>query len=264
MNEHPMECGDMPQSIRLHMPQQRSAGAPHLSVILAVRDPDYGQLSRCVASISALRSCGHIEILVVTCGETLRFDADVIGRLAAFRIVVGEARGVYPAYNEGCRHARAPFVIFFGADDIALPGLDDIISALDQEDKQTLLYAGPCLMQGKGIHRPSFFRLSITYRNWCHQGIVYRKDCVTQRGFSPDYAVLADHYLNIQILASSRRSARVFDEPVAYFSAGGASSLSRDVRFQADQLRIVTTAFGWPGACLLNARNMARLLLGHR
>jgi len=249
---------------RLQMPHQRSAGEPHLSVILAVRNPDHGQLSRCIASFAALRSCGHIEIIVVTCGETLRFDAGVVGRLAALHSVVGEARGVYAAYNEGCRYARAQFVIFFGADDIALPGLDDIISALDQNDEQTLLYAGPCLMQGRGIHRPSFFQLSITYRNWCHQGIVYRKDCVTQRGFSPDYAILADHYLNIQILASARRSARIFDEPVAYFSAGGTSSLSRDVRFQADQLRIVTTAFGWPGACLLSARNLARLLLRRR
>jgi hypothetical protein len=242
----------------------RLGSRPKLTVVLAVRAPDFGQLSRCIASFAALRLCREIEVVVVSCGETLRFDSRVIERLAGLIIVANQPKGVYAAFFEGCLHSRAPFVLFFGVDDIALSGLDEIVDALDERDCETLMYVGPCLMQGRGIHRPSRFRLSIAYRNWCQQGIVYRTDCIRQRGFSRSYPVLADHHLNIQLLASSTRCVRRFHEPVAYFSSGGVSSLRRDYRFQADQFRVVTEAFGLTGALVLFARVAARKLLGRR
>jgi len=224
---------------------------PLLTIAIAIRDPNPRRLDRCVAAFAALRRAEAVELVLVTCGERINLDSNAVGSLGRVRIVADAPRGVYQAYNLGCTVASGRYIGFYGFDDFPLPGLDRIIDEAEHDDGQTVLFAGPCL-SGSRMMRPMLPVCTIAYRNWCHQGLIYRRSALSQPPFSTQYRVLADHHANIRLLGDHPRSVRVFSEPIAFFSQGGLSSTQQDEHFRAEQRRMAHESFGWRGLAVVN------------
>ena len=207
---------------------------PKLSVIVAVRRPKPEKLALCVSSFAALRNAEFIEIIIVSCGENICFDPLTVQRFQNFVVLSEQPLGIYAAYNSGCRHAKADHVLFFGFDDIALPGMDRLIEKINCSDSSILMYAAPCLMENHGVHAPSYSKLSIIFRNWCHQGIIYLRSYLVANPYNLDYPILADHHTNIKILSTSGLRHCTITETVAFFSSAGSSSTTTDTKFRKE------------------------------
>lgn len=223
-----------------------------LTVVVAVRNPDPLRLNRCIAGFAALRHAPRIELLLVTCGERIDVCPRAAAALGQLKIIADEPKGVYAAYNLGCLAAASEFVAFFGLDDFPLPGLDVIIGEAACDEAKTALFAGPCV-SGRRVLRPIRPLVTITYRNWCHQGMVYRRTAMNHPPYSSRYPVLADHHANIRLLAAYGDSVRIVEEPVAYFSEGGLSSTCHDLEFRIQQRGIARASFGWAGVAVVDA-----------
>ena len=171
-------------------------------------------------------------------------DGAVTAAFQSFEVLRTPARGVYAAYHVGIAKARGRYTLFFGVDDIALPGIDAVASRLEVQPFD--LFAAACYMQGKGIRHASPDRRSLIKANWCQQGIFYATPRLAATGFDCRYPIQADHKLNIDIVADAASQIGTSNELVAYFSFGGVSSLHHDLAFIRDFPDIVGTAYGRP------------------
>lgn len=237
--------------------------SPVLSVILAAKDPPKVDLQLCLASFAALRNASRIELLVVSSGTMPQFTPEITGQLGAYRVIEVPPEGVYPAYNAGIAQASGVHVLFFGADDVALPGMDKVIDQLAGEPGRYHLLAASCYMQALGMRVPSRRRSSLIAHNWCHQGIFYLRSYLVQNPYETQYVVCADHKMNIDIVSNPRLVFGVSNELVAYFSAGGISSTRPDVNFRRDFPAIVAHAYGRPRGMIVRLRQiLVDLILG--
>lgn len=218
--------------------------APLLTVIIAAKDPPPLMLGRCLSSFASLGCAGRIHLLLVISGELPALDGATTAAFESFELLDTPGRGVYGAYNVGIDKARGLYVLFFGIDDIALPGLDAVAGRLDHAPYD--VFAAACYMQGKGVRYPSTDRRSLIRANWCQQGIFYSRSRLTAYRFDTRYPIQADHKMNIDIVADTSTRIGVSDELVAYFSSGGVSSVRHDVAFIRDFPDIVGAAYGRP------------------
>jgi glycosyltransferase involved in cell wall biosynthesis len=173
------------------------------------------------------------------------------------------AEGVYSAYNAGISNSDGRYLLFFGVDDIALPGMDAVIAHLYEKPDAYVLYAGACYMQSRGVHRPSTKRTSLIFANWCHQGIFYKREYLASHHYEVRYRMQADHKMNIDIISNRSFSFGVSHEMVAYFSAGGVSSVSPDLVFRKNFSSIVSDAYGrhW-GLFIILKQKLIDIILG--
>ncbi|MGE0114270.1 MAG: glycosyltransferase family 2 protein [Steroidobacteraceae bacterium] len=217
---------------------------PLLTVVLAAKDPEPRLLVRCLSSFSALGCVARIQMLLMLSGKSPVPDREVTSAFASFDVNDTPAQGVYAAYNAGIDHAHGQYVLFFGIDDIALPGMDATIA--DLEHSRYDLYAAACYMQGKGIRQPSSNRRSLIKANWCQQSLFYARAQFADRRFDLRYPVQADHKLNIDLVSNPTLTLGISGELVAYFSSGGVSSRRHDLNFIRDFPTIVGSAYGRP------------------
>lgn len=215
-----------------------------ISVVLAAKDVELEVLQLCIGSFAALRSAGKMQIVVVRSGTFPALHAQAAARFQDFRVTEVPAQGVYAAYNAGIQAAHGTYLLFFGVDDIALPGMDAVIDHLAHAQPPYDLFAAACYMQSVGISRPSRHRKALIVRNWCHQGIFYSRSYLSKHPYQTEYRAQADHKINIDIVSNRERRFGVSQEVVAYFTAGGVSSLQPDLRFRRDFPRIVGAAYG--------------------
>lgn len=216
-----------------------------LTVIIAAKDAPSQQLRCCLASLARLENAREIEILIVNSGllpaSSQAFDAD----FGDFRIIAMTPQGVYAAYNRGIVEARGQYLIFFGVDDIALPGMDSAIAHLRRADPDYDLYAASTYMQGTGMSQPARWDAAILFRNWCHQGLFYGRKYLSQHHFDVSYPIQADHKANIEILANRQLNVGRSGELVSYFATGGSSQTNYDTQFRRDLATIARDNFGW-------------------
>ena len=217
---------------------------PLVTVVIAAKDPEPRLLSRCLYSFATLDCAARIQVLLVLSGRMPTLDDVATAAFKSFEVLNTPAQGVYAAYNVGIDKARGRYALFFGIDDIALPGMDAVTSRLEQEPFD--VFAAACYMQSKGIRHPSSDRRSLIKANWCQQGIFYSTPRLAAKRFDTRYPIQADHKLNIDIVADGSSRIGISDELVAYFSFGGVSSVRHDLAFIRDFPNIVAAAYGRP------------------
>lgn len=234
-----------------------------LSLVIAAKDPPAAPFALCLASFSALAHAHRIQIVLVESGEPARLEPASLAAFADVKRLQVPAEGVYAAYNAGIGAADGTYLLFFGVDDIALPGMDSVIAHLAAAPEPYHLYAATCYMQATGVQRPSTRRTSLILANWCHQGIFYRCSHLLEHRYEVRYRMQADHKLNIDIVSNRALRFGVSQEMVAYFSAGGISSVRPDLVFRKDFPAIVAAAYGKPWGWLVRAKQLLiDLLLG--
>lgn len=215
-----------------------------LTVVIAAKDAPEHLLRCCLASFARLDHARDIEILIVNSGLFPADSRALAGAFGGFRTIDTPPRGVYAAFNAGVAEASGRYLLFFGVDDIALPGMDAAIDALLAAKSEFVLFAAATYMQGYGISAPSRVRSAILFRNWCQQSLFYAKAYLTARPFDVNYRIQADHKANIEILADRSLTVGRSQDVVAYFSDGGMSQTSYDVAFRRDLPRIAGETFG--------------------
>lgn len=229
-----------------------------LSVVIAAKNPPIEQFLLCLTSFAALANASKLQVIVVKSGELPDLPAGLMAGFAEFKFVDVPPEGVYAAYNAGCDHAVGSYTLFFGADDIALPGMDSLMDQVLLKDDTYELVAAPCFMQSSGLAKPSRRRSSLIFANWCHQGLFYRTSYLKEHRYQGDlYRIQADHKMNIDIVSNRVHRVFVSDVLVAYFCAGGVSSVRPDLQFRADFPAIVGRAYGRHWGWLVRIKQIA-------
>ena len=227
-----------------------------LSVVIAAKDPPAAYLRLCLASFAALHHGPELEVVIVRSGPLPELPPELCASFAHFKVIEVAPAGVYAAYNAGTQAASGTHVLFFGVDDVALPGMDQPIELLNAKPGHFHLYAAACYMQSVGLAAPSRLRASLAVRNWCHQGIFYLRSHLLEHPYDLQYRAQADHKLNIDIVSDRRLNFGVSSEMVAYFSAGGVSSTKPDLAFRRDFPAIVARAYGRPFGALVKVKQV--------
>lgn len=215
-----------------------------LTVVVAAKDAPPKMLRCCLASFARLVHAAEIEVVIVSSGAFPNDGGDIGSAFGDFKIVEMEAMGIYEAFNRGVEAAQGKYLLFFGVDDLALPGMDTVIAELLQNDAHFDLFAAAAYMQGVGISAPSPVRAQILFRNWCQQSLFYSRRYLATHPFDVRYRIQADHKTNIEIRANRRLNFRLCHEVVAYFSTGGTSQTSYDRKFRRDLPAIAQLNFG--------------------
>ena len=215
-----------------------------LSVIVAAKDVESHMVRCCLGSFGRLKNAPGIEVVIVNSGILPHGYQEFEQAFSRLHVVEMPPDGVYAAYNRGIAEACGRYLLFFGMDDIALPGMDTIIDALKSESATYDLYAASAYMQGTGMSRPARWAPSILFRNWCHQALFYSREYLRNRVFDTQYPMQADHKMNIEILSDGERSVGKSQELVSYFSNGGISQSKFDLAFRRDLPALAGQHFG--------------------
>lgn len=229
---------------------------PLLSVVIAAKDPPRELLALCLSAFAALRHGPSLDVVIVLSGTLAALPEGLDRSFARFTVIQVSPEGVYAAYNAGVPVAIGEHVLFFGVDDVALPGMDLVIDTLAANPGHFHLYAAACYMQSVGVAAPSTWRASLAVRNWCHQGIFYLRSHLVGHPYQTKYRAQADHKLNIDIVSDRSLRFGISQEMVAYFSAGGVSSTRPDIVFRRDFPSIVAKAYGRPLGALIKLKQV--------
>lgn len=215
-----------------------------ITVVIAAKNAPSPLLELCLASFGALANADRLQLVIVQSGTLPILHPAVVRRFADVKVIEVIPEGVYSAYNAGVKVSEGTYVLFFGIDDIVLPGMDSVIDQLYAATLTFHLFAAACYMQSIGIAEPSLRRTSLVFRNWCHQGIFYLRSYLTSHPYQIEYRAQADHKLNIDIVSDRTLRFGITKVLVAYFSAGGVSSVKPDLRFRKDFPLLVGRAYG--------------------
>jgi len=213
-----------------------------LSVILPTLNADADYL-RCIYALRAvLAGRFHYEIISVV--RDVKTFSDL--ESSDLRIIPEERPGIYAAMNTGLNHAKGTYVYFIGQDDILLP---EAIDALNRgiQKRTDLILAN--VFYGKGRvykNRPS--PRWLIWRNWCHQGIIYRRELLRETGmhFPEAFKTQADHYVNIVLTAGHGATIVKHNGCIAWYSASGASCKIVDSAFRVRFRSLIREYFGFP------------------
>lgn len=215
-----------------------------ITVVIAAKEAPAALLEICLASFSALTNAHRLQLVIVQSGSLPVLPKYAITRFSDLKVIEVPPEGVYSAYNAGIQVADGTYVLFFGIDDIVLPGMDTVIDQLTVAKGPFHLFAAACYMQAVGVAEPSRRRTSLVFRNWCHQGIFYLRSYLLSHPYQTEYRAQADHKMNIDIVSNRALRFGISKEVVAYFSAGGVSSLRPDLVFRKDFPALVAHAYG--------------------
>lgn len=229
---------------------------PSVSIVLPSLKPDK-KLDRCLKSIFAAfdDDCVVFEILIVTPSPDLYcYVYDNVS------IIKETGPSIYNAMNDGLALAKYDYLYFIGQDDVLLPCFAKVLYdyCYDFDVIVTDVFYG-----ANKVYRNSISKYFLSCRNWCHQGVIYRKstfkDCVGL--YNLDYKSQADHYVNIRLLGYGVSMKKV-DVCISWYSADGFSSEYVDTNFRNDFIRIIEENFGIFFFYFVRLRRLLSLLRG--
>jgi glycosyltransferase involved in cell wall biosynthesis len=214
---------------------------PDLSVVLPALKAD-AEFMRCIWAIRA------------ACADKISFEiVSVVRSLEAFegleavdlRIVPEEHPGIYAAMNKGLSNARGLYVYFIGQDDILLPTV--VEAFLKGSFRGIDLIVADVFWGTQLIYKNRRSPRSLIWRNWCHQGIVYRREFLQESGvfFKEEFRTQSDHYFNIVLTASHNATIMKVRSCIAWYSAEGLSSSYKDSAFRSRFPSLIRENFGF-------------------
>lgn len=214
---------------------------PDLSVILPALKAD-AEFMRCIWAIRA--ACADkISFEIVSVVRDLK-DFDGL-EAADLRIVPEERPGIYEAMNTGLSKAIGIYVYFIGQDDILLPAVVEAI--VKGSVKGVDLIVADVFWGTQRLYKNSRSPRSLIWRNWCHQGIVYRREFLRESGvsFQEKFRTQSDHYFNIVLTTAYSASIMKVRNCIAWYSAEGLSSSYKDSAFRLQFPTLIRENFGF-------------------
>lgn len=154
-----------------------------------------------------------------------------------FRFLADAGQGVYAAYNQGLRAARGKYVWFMGDDDYPLDAASALAEHLRQGEADLII--APVIFSTGVVYKPKRTRIPLLFKNWCQQGVVYRRTLIERRRFFRRMRTQADHYVNIKLRFDPALRIRFLEHPVCVFGAHGLSSrVTTDHEFRALRMKL--------------------------
>jgi len=145
-------------------------------------------------------------------------------------IIEDEGVGVYAAYSQGIRAATGQYVWLLGDDDYPLDGLRYVAPAIQRNEVDLIVC--PVLLSSGRSYRPHRLLFFLILRNWCQQGVIYRRAIFQEYSLHRRFKIQADHYLNVLLCADVSLRKMYINHPVCVFGVAGISSRIRDERFR--------------------------------
>jgi glycosyltransferase involved in cell wall biosynthesis len=223
---------------------------PELSVILPALAANT-EFLRCLYSLRAALS-GQISYEIISVVKEMDTFADL--NFPDLKLVPEEAPGIYAAMNTGLDHANGTYVYFIGQDDIFLP---QAIEAL----KQGLVVQAELILANVFYGKERVYKNRpsprwLIWRNWCHQGIFYRRELLQKAEirFPEAFITQADHYTNIVLAAGHKATILKYDGCIAWYSASGVSTRVVDSAFRVRFPSLIREYFGLPSYLTVVAR----------
>lgn len=205
----------------------RSTGSISIIIPLLYPDKEFYRLLHSLDLISD--KFAFIEVLVIS-----KATFDIPQSLRGFpnlNIVAESGKGIYAAMNQGLKLARGDYLYFIGKDDFVFPTFAKL-SGYISSGADIILFD---TVWGDGnIYVNRSAPLLLLYRNWCHQGVVYRRKLIESESvrFPKVFRTQADHYVNIRLAWNKKVSVKRLDLVCAYYSASGYSSHVMDDFFR--------------------------------
>ena len=198
-------------------------------------------LLRCIYSIrAAFKEQLQYEIIVVV--PDLDGFVELTG--ADIQIVPQQQSGIYAAMNEGVNNAKGNYLYFIGQDDVML---GEAAKAMKQgiTESSDLILAN-VFWGSSGVFKNNASRSSLVWRNWCHQGLFYKRERFVKdiEFFPVQFIAQADHYVNIVFSGLSELRVTKYNGCIAYYSGDGFSAKQPDMVFRKSFPAIVYKHFG--------------------
>jgi glycosyltransferase involved in cell wall biosynthesis len=214
---------------------------PVLSVVTPVFN-GADTVACCIESISALRS-PQIEHIIVDGGSRDGTVEIIRERAGPSTRWLSEAdAGVYDAMNKGVSLARGSWILFLGADDIAVRSLTEMFTHLRNPNS---IYYGDALMpHRRRIYNGRFGTYKLLLDNICHQAILYPAALLRRHRYDNKYPIMADYALNLRLYGANRHSfVYVPIVTAVHTDSGGISSTAVDRAFVQDKAMLVREYF---------------------
>lgn len=216
-----------------------------LSVVVAVKEWNAIDIQRLVCSLSSQPLANEIQLIVVYSDHSPKLIVEKFSaNISSVKYLHSAPKGVYAAFSVGVDFAEGDYILFSGGDDFFMPGLNEVMKNImsAKEDIPDVVVSTVCFGNEK-LLIPIKTKLGIILRNWCQQGVFYRKHIFKKFQFDSNYPIQADHKLNIEILGS-RLNIHYSKSITAYFSCGGMSQTQPDINFWKDMPSLISTNFG--------------------
>jgi glycosyltransferase involved in cell wall biosynthesis len=180
------------------------------------------------------------------------------------RVIADTGGGVYAAYTRGLKAATGDYVWLMGDDDFPLDAAARLSPLIEKGDSDLII--APVIYSTGRLYRPVSSPFFLMFRNWCQQGVIYRRSALLRHRMFRRLKTQADHYINILLYSDTSLKKHFFSEPVCVFGAHGISSRHRDLRFRALRPLLARRTLGMPGFLLFqliaNGRSFVRRLTG--
>lgn len=185
------------------------------------------------------QSCQDFEILIIDGCSTDNTISIVKNKFlqnsSKFFLSSKTDSGVYDAMNQGIKLATGKWLYFLGSDDtfVDYKVLQDIQIALSKTTSK-IVYGNVWIVGNPGwakdgqIYAGKFSFQRLLIKNICHQSIFYRKNFLLKNNLRFDlrYPVSSDWDFNIRCRQLTKF--KYINRVIAYFSAGGISSVQVD------------------------------------
>lgn len=199
---------------------------------------------RSIHSINLVREgTGNNDIeLIIVCPKPLKTEIEE-NIQGVDEICIDEKKGIYEAMNIGIKHAKGDYFYFIGIDDILLLNLKEVLE-LTVDNPKVILFNN--FWGTKGVYKNLKNRYLLISNNWCHQGVIYRKDLFEKYGnYNPKYRTQADHFFNIKIRSQLNKNQILKSKKIlSWYSAGGFSTKTIDHKFHEEFPDILNTYYG--------------------
>jgi glycosyltransferase involved in cell wall biosynthesis len=176
------------------------------------------------------------------------------------RFIRDTRKGIYSAFNQGIKAAEGTYVWLLGDDDYPLDGIQSIIPELHTAAADLII--APVIYSDGRRYTVSRSRLRLLVRNWCQQGLIYKRSALLRYRLYGRLRIEADHYSNVLINADPAMRKVFAEKPICVFNAGGASSRSGDEKFRRLRPLLARRTLGnatYPLFCLWDwAANLRR------
>ena len=190
-----------------------------ISFILAVKEYD-NRLNFFIESYKQISKNIKTELIIIASVENF-IDFKNKYSEKTISIIYQKPNGIYNAYNHGIENAKFEWLMFFGQDDIILPSLVSIFESNNLNGYDIVV--NPVVFGNSGVLFPIKNYLGLIFKNWCHQGVLYRKNVFADRNYNQKYTIQGDHEFNIY--ASKKYRLKFSSTVVSYFSTQGTSQI---------------------------------------
>ncbi len=237
-----------------------------LSIIIPIKKIEVERFLLLLSSIRFIKKNHLIEVIIIYSDDSPEpILTDNGFNLDDFTLIYLEPKGIYNAFNYGVSNSNGKWIMFFGGDDFILPCFEELLVDLEHKNYDYSAIVCNVVFGYKKIFKPFHSKFGLVFKNWCQQGVLYKRDVFNNLSFDEAYPIQADHKFNIELCSLFNSNVLYLNKVISYFNINGISQNIVDIKFRSDFPHIVKINFGlfW-GVLTYFKRELSNLLKSHK